>query len=163
VKAGVPLQITFNVSQLAGNSCGSLAGAMIDVWHCDALGVYSDASDPSFNTKGKKFLRGYQLTDGDGKATFTTIFPGWYQGRAVHIHFKIRSGRTEFTSQFFFDESLNDVILAQAPYSQRPAANRLRNERDGNFREAGDQMILKPTKNGDQYTASFDVGLQSRA
>ena len=103
------------------------------------------------------------MTDANGKASFTTIYPGWYQGRAVHIHFKIRSGGTEFTSQFFFDESLNDAILAQAPYSQRPAANRLRNERDSIFREAGDQMILKPTKSGDGYAASFDIALQSRA
>ncbi len=163
VKPGVPLTITFNVSSMANNQCGALASAMINVWHCDALGVYSDASDPSFNTKGKKFLRGYQMTDAAGKATFTTIYPGWYQGRAVHVHFKIRSAGTAFTSQFFFDESLNDVVLAQAPYSQKPAANRLRNQSDDIYRQAGDQMILKPTKAGDGYAASFDVALQSHA
>ena len=92
VKPGAPLNITFRVAKISGSTCVALAGATIDVWHCDALGVYSDSSDPNFgSTKGKKFLRGYQTTDANGTATFTTIYPGWYQGRAVHIHFKIRS------------------------------------------------------------------------
>src|SRR5688572_294222 len=93
VTPGVPLRITFNVSTLAAGTCSPLGGAMVDVWHCDHLGVYSDVSDPGFQTKGKKFLRGYQVTDAAGNATFETIYPGWYQGRAVHIHFKIRSDR----------------------------------------------------------------------
>lgn len=91
VRAGIPLRLAFRVSRSSSGACSALANAMVDVWHCDALGIYSDASDAGFNTVGQKFLRGYQLTDAAGLAQFTTIYPGWYSGRAVHIHFKLRS------------------------------------------------------------------------
>ena len=95
-REGVPLDLVFNVSRIdEGNtaSCGPLAGAMVDIWQCDAQGQYSDVRDNAegFNTKGETFLRGYQITDENGTARFTTIYPGWYRGRTVHIHFKIRN------------------------------------------------------------------------
>lgn len=104
--ASALLVLTFNVSRVASNACAALSGAIVDVWHCDAAGVYSDVSDTGFRTVGQKFLRGYQATDSNGAASFTTIFPGWYSGRAVHIHYKIRpdaasSSGYEFTSQLF--------------------------------------------------------------
>src|SRR5207247_486574 len=94
-----PASVLASPTARTTTSCASLGGATVDIWHCDALGVYSDASDPSFSTKGRKFLRGYQTTDLGGKVQFTTIYPGWYQGRAVHIHFKIRTTNpsSEFT------------------------------------------------------------------
>src|SRR5919109_727796 len=124
VKPGALLRLTVNVSQVTGSACAALAGAVVDVWHCDALGVYSDVSDPSFNTVGQKFLRGYQVTDANGVASFTTIYPGWYQGRTVHIHFKVRSpagasSAYEFTSQLFFDDSLSDQVFTQSPYASK--------------------------------------------
>jgi protocatechuate 3,4-dioxygenase beta subunit len=127
IKEGTPLNLTLYVSQINGSGCTPLAGAQVDVWHCDAAGVYSDASDPGFNTKGQKFLRGYQVTDANGMAKFTTIYPGWYQGRAVHIHFKIRTDPSsasgyEFTSQWFFDETLTDQVHAQQPYAAKGCA-----------------------------------------
>ena len=164
VKPGVPLALTFLVSKVSGSACAALAGATVDVWHCDALGVYSDASDPSFNTKGTKFLRGYQTTDASGTAKFATIWPGWYQGRAIHIHFKIRTTAAngqvaDFTSQLFFDEPLNDKVLALAPYSQKGAAGRLRNQADGIFQGSGGKLTLAPVASGDGYAATFDIGL----
>ena len=167
VKPGVPLGLTFLVSRVSGSTCTALAGATVDVWHCDALGVYSDATDPSFgSTRGTKFLRGYQTTDAGGRASFTTIWPGWYQGRAVHIHFKIRAAAaggkvSDLTSQLFFDEALNDQILAQAPYAQKSASGRLRNTGDGIFQQSGGKLTLLPTKSGsgDGYAATFDIGL----
>jgi protocatechuate 3,4-dioxygenase beta subunit len=164
-KPGVPLALTFLVSRVSGSACAALAGATVDVWHCDGLGVYSDATDPTFgSTKGTKFLRGYQTTDAQGVARFTTIWPGWYQGRAVHIHFKIRmtaaSGQvSDFTSQLFFDETMNDQIFAQAPYSQKGGAGRLRNESDGIFQGSGGKLTLAPAKTADGYAATFDIGL----
>lgn len=136
IKDGVPLQLTFNVSQIFGGACTSLAGAKVDVWHCDALGIYSDVSDRSFpsSTVGETFLRGYQLTDESGTASFTTIYPGWYAGRAVHIHFKIRTTSTtgdpyEFTSRLFFDDALTDQVHAQQPYAAKGQRN-TRNSQD---------------------------------
>lgn len=84
-KPGVPLVVEFNVSQISNGQCLPLKGAMVDVWHCDADGVYSGVVDQGegFNTVGQKFLRGHQVTDDKGAARFTTIYPGWYPGRAV--------------------------------------------------------------------------------
>jgi len=166
VKPGTLLAIAFNVSTVGTGECVPLAGASVDVWHCDALGVYSDAQDPSFATKGQKFLRGYQLTDSSGAAKFTTIYPGWYQGRAVHVHFKIRTPRSgggiyEFTSQLFFDDALSDRVFAQPPYAQKGQRTTL-NSNDGIFRNGGDQLLLAVTPAGadDGYAGAFDIGLQ---
>jgi protocatechuate 3,4-dioxygenase beta subunit len=92
IKDGLQLSLAFAVTQV-GATCTPLAGATVDVWHCDALGVYSGVSDNvlGFDTVGLKFLRGYQVTDASGSVRFQTIVPGWYQGRTVHIHFKIRT------------------------------------------------------------------------
>ncbi len=164
VKEGVPLGLVFNVSQINSSGCTPLAGAQVDVWHCDALGVYSDATDPGFNTIGQKFLRGYQVTDANGTARFMTIYPGWYQGRTVHIHFKIRTDPDsqqgfEFTSQLYFDDSITDQVHAQAPYASK-GQRTLRNDGDGIFQSGGDQLILQLTQDGEGYAATFDIGLQ---
>jgi protocatechuate 3,4-dioxygenase beta subunit len=158
VKDGAPLALTFLVSRVTGSACAALSGATVDVWHCDALGVYSDATDPSFNTKGQKFLRGYQTTDASGKAQFTTIYPGWYRGRAVHIHFKIRTATSAFTSQLFFDDALNTQVFAQSPYSQKGTQGIMRNAADGIYNS---QLLLTVTKTGNAYAATFDIGLAS--
>jgi protocatechuate 3,4-dioxygenase beta subunit len=166
VKEGVPLQLSFNVSQIASGACTSLAGAQVDVWHCDALGVYSDVNDRSFpsSTVGEAFLRGYQLTDDSGTATFTTIYPGWYSGRAVHIHFKIRTTSStgdpyEFTSQLFFDDALTDQVYAQPPYASKGQRN-VRNSQDDIYRSGGDQLLLNPLPTSDGgFTATFPIAL----
>jgi len=158
VKDGAPFALTFLVSRVTGSACNALSGATVDIWHCDALGVYSDATDPSFNTKGQKFLRGYQTTDATGKAQFTTIYPGWYQGRAVHIHFKIRTATSEFTSQLFFEDALNTLVFAQLPYSQKGTQAVMKNAADGIYKS---QLLLAVTKNGNAYAATFDIGLAS--
>ena len=164
MKEGVPLQLTFNVSQVGSSSCTPLTDATVDIWHCDALGVYSDVSDPGFDTSGQKFLRGYQVTDANGTVKFTTIYPGWYQGRTVHIHFKIRTDSTsgqsyEFTSQLFFDDALTDQVYTQAPYASK-GQRTLRNDGDGIFQGGGDQLLLTLTEADQGYAATFDIGLQ---
>jgi protocatechuate 3,4-dioxygenase beta subunit len=165
LKEGIPLALAFNVSQVAGGSCTPLAGAVVDVWHCDALGVYSGVTDrgEGFDTTGLKFLRGYQVTGENGAARFTTIYPGWYPGRAVHIHFKIRTdaapeGSYEFTSQLFFDESLTDQVHAQEPYASKGQRNTL-NSTDGIYQNGGDQLTLAPTAANGVYSATFNIGL----
>ncbi len=160
VRQGAPLALTFNVAQISEGGCAALPGAMVDIWHCDAAGLYSDVSDAGFNTVGQKFLRGYQLTDSDGRASFTTIYPGWYSGRAVHIHFKIRTAGAsgpsyEFTSQLFFDDALSDQVFAQAPYASKGRRNTL-NSNDSIYRP---QLLLAVAQAGQGYAASFDLGL----
>jgi protocatechuate 3,4-dioxygenase beta subunit len=161
IKDGVLLTLTFNVSQVGNGGCTPLEGAKVDIWHCDAAGVYSDVSDPGFNTRGQKFLRGYQVTDANGQATFVTIYPGWYSGRTVHIHFKIQYGGTDqsrvFTSQLFFDDSLSDKVFAQPPYSSKGQRNTL-NGTDGIY---NDQLLLNVNQGDNGYAAAFDIGLQT--
>jgi len=164
VRDGALLALTFNVSTLASGACAPLAGAIVDVWHCDAQGVYSDVSDGGFNTVGRKFLRGYQVSDANGTASFTTIYPGWYSGRAVHIHFKVRSSTSstssyEFTSQLFFDDSLTDQVHAQQPYATKGQRD-TRNANDGIYTQGGSQLVLDVAASDSGYSATFDIALQ---
>src|SRR5947199_223313 len=114
--------LSYPLSNAAAGGCAPLAGALIDIWHCDAIGIYSDES--AYNpgggtgtvvTTGQKFLRGYQVTDDSGQVKFLTIYPGWYSGRTIHIHVRVRtySGSTlldNYVTQLFFDETLNNTV-----------------------------------------------------
>jgi len=163
-RPGALLALTFNVSRIASPACTPLAGVQVDLWHCDALGVYSDVTDPGFNTQGQKFLRGYQLTHDSGVARFTTIYPGWYAGRAVHLHFKLRAGSSglpgfDFTSQLFFDDNLTDQVHALAPYSAK-GQRTLRNSGDGIYNQGGSPLVLAATPTSEGYAATFNIALQ---
>lgn len=165
VRPGVALRLGFRVSRLAGQACAPLAGAKIDVWHADADGRYSDAGGfgSGASTRGQQFLRGYQLTDASGAAEFLTIYPGGYGGRAVHVHFKIRTadatGRTQdFTSQLYFDDAFTDQMFAREPYAHR-RGRWLRNAEDEIFRDGGRELLLAPQRIGDSYAATFEIAL----
>lgn len=162
IQEGTLLTLTINVFKTGASACMPIKDAIVDIWHCNAEGVYSDAKDRSFDTRGRKFLRGYRLTDEQGAVKFFTVYPGWYDGRAVHIHFKIRAkelGRDyEFTSQLYFDEQLNDTIFAQPPYAGK-VVRRINNSNDRIYEDGGRQLMLKPAKTADGYIAHFDVGL----
>jgi len=165
VSAGVPLKLKFNVMRVSSSACTPLTGAFLDVWHCDAGGTYSDVSGAT----GHRFLRGYQITDANGAAEFTTIYPGWYSGRAVHVHFKLRifAGSTktyEFTSQFFFPESLTDTVHAQSPYSSKGHRNVL-NGSDGIYNSLTSAeksaLTLETTPDGaGGYNGVINLGVQ---
>ena len=164
VSVGTPLALAFVVSRVGKPECAPLSGARVEVWQCDAEGVYSDVKDPQFDTTGRKFLRGHLLTDAEGKARFTTIYPGWYPGRTVHIHFKIHgesaAGRGyEFASQIYFDDAMTDRVHAAAPYTAR-GARPTRNPDDGIYRRGGRQLTVPVTASGEGYAATFDIGLQ---
>jgi protocatechuate 3,4-dioxygenase beta subunit len=164
VKPGTPLALTLLVSRLNAGDCQPLPGAQVDIWHCDALGVYSDVQDPGFNTIGQKFLRGYQVTDARGEVRFVTVYPGWYPGRTVHVHFKIRTAPVaqrnfEFTSQLYFDDLLTDRVHAAPPYAAN-GPRTARNQHDWIFRRGGDQLLLAPKITTDGYAATFAIGLQ---
>lgn len=161
---GAPLTVAFTVSQVAaGGACVPVSGAQVDLWQCDAAGVYSGVKDANFDTMGRHFLRGYQLTDREGKATFVTIYPGWYPGRAVHLHFKVRTTPSaargyEFTSQLYFDEALTDRVFARAPYAGRTGQRR-RNEEDRIFQSGGKQLIMPVSERADGLSGAFSLAL----
>lgn len=166
VKGGTPLRLGFQVSRLDGAACAPLAGALVDIWQCDGVGIYSGVKDfqGKFDTTGLQFLRGHQVTDAAGRVEFLTIYPGWYEGRTIHIHFKIRTNPAgarghEFTSQLYFDDALSDRIFARAPYSAN-TQRRVRNAGDGIFRQGGDQLLLPLAAEGEGYGGTFEIGLQ---
>jgi len=167
MQEGVPLRLAFNVLRVRQGGCEALSGAHVELWQCNARGVYSGVRDRDSTVQNQKFLRGYQGTDADGVARFTTIFPGWYPGRAVHLHFIIRAADSsrgtarlgQFTSQLYFDDALSDRIFAGTPYSNRNG-RRLRNDEDGLYRSGGSRLVLAPLKEGEGYSATFDIGLQ---
>ena len=158
---GTPLELTLSVVAVGKNQCKPLAGAIVDVWHCDASGAYSEFKDPHFGDyRGKKFLRGFQTTDSNGVVRFTTIYPGWYPGRAVHIHYKVRTpDGKEFTSQVFFDEKITDTVHAAQPY-KRPGKRQM-NVDDGIYREQGGRqsILALSSKNDGDYAATYSVGM----
>ncbi|RTR06561.1 twin-arginine translocation pathway signal protein [Halomonas nitroreducens] len=168
-KSGVPVALAFHVFRFAEDACTPLAGAVVDLWQCDALGVYSGVQDVAgrFDTREQRFLRGYQVTDSRGMARFTTLYPGWYSGRAVHIHFKIRTAPEadlglDFTSQLYFDDALTDRVHQQAPYAERGSRN-VRNDGDGIYRRSGgDELVLDLTESGEGYRGAFRIALEMR-
>lgn len=151
--------LTFNVSQISAG-CAALKGALVDIWHTDAQGLYSDIGGDG--TAGQTFC-GAQMTNEQGIARFTTIYLDWHRGRTVPIHFKIRAanprgGTYEFTSQLFFPDELSEKIYAQKAYA-RNARRDQANARDGIFQEGGDGLILALRPAGDGFKAAFDIGL----
>jgi protocatechuate 3,4-dioxygenase beta subunit len=154
VRAGTPLALDLALSSMSAAGCAPLAGAIVDVWHCDADGVYS-------GTRGsQRFLRGYQVSDADGRVRFVTIYPGWYAGRAVHIHFKVRGGKSELTSQFYFDDAFSDRVFARAPYSGRGRPG-VRNAQDFLYRQGGHELTLAPVERDGGLAATFDIVLHA--
>jgi protocatechuate 3,4-dioxygenase beta subunit len=172
---GIPLTLNLGVYKVSNGLGTPLAGAQVDVWHADAAGTYSDENNTgiqSENTLGQNWLRGYQVSDANGAVSFTTIYPGWYQGRTIHMHFKVRifntSGSTayEFTSQFFINDTLNDIVMAKSPYNTR-GTRTVRNANDSIYSGTGNdsitdgtQLSLTMTDNGSGgYIGAFNIGL----
>ena len=168
VRDGTRLALELVVSRLDGGACTPFPNVVVDLWHCDASGVYSDAQDPGFDTRGQQFLRGYQATDVSGVARFVTIYPGWYAGRTVHLHVKLRtdpdaSAGLEFTSQLYFDDALTDVVFAAAPYAAKGARS-VRNAADAIYQSGGDQLVLPVASDGTGgYAATFAIGIETGA
>lgn len=135
-KPGAPLAVAFRVEK--AGACTPVPNAVVDLWHCDAQGMYSgfagvapgdggrpggrdEYGDPqSRPTDPERFLRGTQATGPDGVVQFSTIYPGWYPTRTAHLHLKVHLDRkTVLTTQLFFDDAVSDVVYAQPPYNPR--------------------------------------------
>ena len=118
-RAGTPLTLTITVTN-TNNACSPLSGATVDIWQCDAEGRYSQYSQGGFDGRASTFLRGMQTTDANGRVTFTTVYPGWYQGRATHIHVEVLvNGRSVKVTQIGFPESVNADVYRSGVYAAR--------------------------------------------
>jgi protocatechuate 3,4-dioxygenase beta subunit len=154
-KDGTPLRLELLVAD--ASACRPIANAAVDLWHADATGNYSGFGS---TTSNRSFLRGTQMTGTDGKVTFLTLYPGWYQGRATHIHVKVHvSGSTVHTGQLFFDEAQNNAVYATAPYSSH-TGSRTTNTQDSIYGSGGSQSLVTITKSGSGYVGTMTMGVK---
>ena len=152
-RPGTPLTLRLGV--VNASTCKPIKGAAVDIWHADAGGTYSGVQD----SVGTTFMRGIQPTDARGIAVFQTVYPGWYQGRAVHIHVKVHlGGNVVHTGQVFFPDSLTDTVYKAAPYSTRGARD-TRNANDSIFVNGGKRSLLALGRSGAGYVAAITMGV----
>jgi len=140
------------------STCKPIKGAVVDIWHADASGVYSGFGA---GAGSRTFLRGVQKTDSRGVATFRTVYPGWYQGRTVHIHVKVYlGGNVVHTGQLYFPDRMTDSVYRKAPYSRRPNRE-IRNAADFVYRNGGKSSLLSVRKNSSgKYVGKITMGVQ---
>jgi protocatechuate 3,4-dioxygenase beta subunit len=152
-KPGTPLTLALMVVNVA-SGCTPVANATIEVWHCDHTGGYSE-----YTTAGT-YLRGLQKTDDSGRATFSTIYPGWYQGRATHVHIEVfLNGSSVKTTQMAFPEDVTAAVYAQGVYASR-GQNTTTNARDSVFSDGVTTELATMTGSlGSGYTASLQIGI----
>ena len=174
VQEGIPLHLVINVYDVDDDGhCVPLSGAQVDIWHANSQGVYSGVEQDG--TGGKNFLRGYQVTDDNGTVRFTTTYPGWYEGRAIHIHAKVRAlegleDPFEWTSQFYLNNSVNEHVHRQSPYSNHGPVD-LTNEEDGIYTgpstddlvqaNTGEHLMLNLIEDEQGYVGTFNIGVNA--
>jgi protocatechuate 3,4-dioxygenase beta subunit len=154
-KAGTVLTLTVKVVNV-NSSCAGVANANVEIWHVDAAGNYSQYGTQTAQT----FLRGIQTTNSNGEVTFTTIYPGWYQGRATHIHVEVTiSGVSRKVTQIAFPESVNNTVHLSGVYASR-GTNPMSNLSDGIFLDSLSSELITPTGSAASgYAATFQVGI----
>jgi len=153
-KSGTQLALTIKVVN-TNSACAPVPNANVEIWHVDAAGNYSQYGTQQAQT----FLRGIQTTNSNGEVTFTTIYPGWYQGRATHIHVEVTlNGRSVKVTQIAFPEAINNTVYATGAYASR-GANPMSNSSDGIFADSLSSELTTPTGDANGYVASFQVGV----
>jgi protocatechuate 3,4-dioxygenase beta subunit len=154
-RPGTPLLLRAFV--VNASTCKPIKGAAVDIWHADAGGVYSGFGQGASN---RTFMRGIQRTNAKGLALFRTVYPGWYQGRTVHIHVKVHlGGNVLHTGQLYFPDTVTDAVYRKAPYTSRPSRD-VRNAADSIYRNGGKRSQVKVTKNSaGAYVASIVMGV----
>jgi protocatechuate 3,4-dioxygenase beta subunit len=171
-RPGVALDLAFQVVRLP--DCAPVAGAVVDLWQCDALGVYSgfasaapgEGGDPggtdeygdpqSAATDATAFLRGTQVTGADGVVTYATVYPGWYPTRTAHLHLKVHLGQgTVLTTQLFFDDAASDTVYALDPYAQHLGRD-TRNDTDAFYADAA---LLRTAPQGAGWLGALTLGV----
>jgi protocatechuate 3,4-dioxygenase beta subunit len=154
-KTGTLLTLTIKVVNTSA-SCAPVAGANVEIWHVDAAGNYSQYGTQTTQT----YLRGIQTTNSNGEVTFTTIYPGWYQGRATHIHVEVTiNGVSRRVTQMAFPETVNNTVYGSGVYASR-GSNPMSNLSDGIFADSLSSEIITPGGSPSTgYTATFQVGI----
>jgi protocatechuate 3,4-dioxygenase beta subunit len=168
-KTGVPLTLRLRV--IEAGPCTAISGARVDIWHCDAQGLYSafrgQGDRHAIDTTSKTFLRGTQMTDTAGWVEFKTIYPGWYDGRTTHIHFKVfLDQRTVLIGQTFLPDALNEFIYNNVPeYEGRARQRGVLNANDHVVEQADpDRRAFCAVKEEkERYVASLTLGVDRRA
>ena len=179
IQEGVPLRLVFNVYDVNDSDgdgtgpCTPLKDAKVDIWHANSQGVYSGVQEAG--TAENYFLRGYQMTDDNGTVQFTTIYPGWYEGRAIHVHVKVRTFEgtnetLEWTSQFYLDDSVNELVHTKPSYSNHGPVD-LTNEEDFIYigpsndgllsNNTGKHLMLNLKDEGQGYLGTFNIGVNA--
>ena len=147
-RAGIALLMNIQI-QNSNNDCEPLAGVLVDVWHCDAQGNYSEYGD----FEDQSFLRGRQTTDANGRVSFISIYPGWYPGRAPHIHIEIleEGGNSLLISQIAFPEDISEAVYSADGYNGTADTS---NSGDGIFRDSLSENMTDAMEgnNVDGYT-----------
>ena len=172
-RPGAALRLRLTV--VDASTCKPIKGAAVDIWHCDAGGVYSGFESASTGgapggsagpTDKDRFLRGVQITNAQGHAEFQTIYPGWYRGRTVHIHVKVhlngdRVGHVVHTGQLYFPENVTAKVFKSGPYKARAAARDTFNATDAIFQSGGRQSMLGITRDGHGgYAGTITLGVR---
>lgn len=163
-RQGAPLKLNLQVVEAV--SCRPVERARVDVWHADALGLYSgyrsQSDSRNISTVGEAFMRGTQFSDRAGQVVFDTVYPGWYRGRTAHIHFRVfLGGRDAVTGQFYFPDRLSDSIYATAaPYRERGGKRETTNATDGLLRgRDGREWIAAMQEEAGGHRATMVIGI----
>ena len=171
-RPGTELDLAFRVEH--SGACTPVLNAVVDLWQCDAQGIYSGFAGASPGQGGspegrdqygdkesaatapERYLRGTQVTDAGGVVQFATIYPGWYPTRSAHLHLKVHlDGSTVFTGQLFFDDQVTDGVYANQPYAQHPGRE-VRNDRDPFFSPAA---LLRLQADGARWLGALTLGV----
>jgi protocatechuate 3,4-dioxygenase beta subunit len=154
-KSGTLLTLTIKVVNVNGG-CAAVPNANVEIWHVDAAGNYSEYGTQA----GQTYLRGIQTTDSSGEVVFTTIYPGWYSGRATHIHVEVAmNGASVKVSQIAFAEHVNAAVHTSGVYASR-GTNPTSNTADSIFTDSLSSELVTPTGDaGGGYTATFQAGV----
>ncbi|MBR0716333.1 intradiol ring-cleavage dioxygenase [Bradyrhizobium liaoningense] len=168
-RPGAPLTLRLRV--IEAGPCTAIKGARIDIWHCDAKGLYSafpgQSDRHNIDMTGKNFLRGTQVTDESGWAGFNTIYPGWYDGRTAHVHFKvILDDKSVLTGQTYFPDALNEFIYTNVPdYGDRARQRSILNANDGVIARSDPEhrAFCAVKEERDCYVATLTIGVDRRA
>ena len=158
-RSGLPVTLALTVVNV-NKSCAALASANVEIWQCDASGNYSEYAQPGYNGTGQTFLRGLQTTDAQGRVAFKTVYPGWYQGRATHIHVQVFvNGSAVKTTQIAFPEDVTSSVYRTGVYVAKGQSTTSNNSdmvfADGTQYEMA--SLSGDTASG--YTATLTIGV----